>query len=560
MLRLRAGTTSLSLRRSAFACAALAGLLTVSAALAAPAKPEKAPAKKARETTAAKDPCLTQTGSGWGRGFDGQRRADLGNGCYRNPIFPGDHPDPSILKDGSDYYMTFSSFSAYPGLVVWHSRDLVNWRPLGPALTRNVGSVWAPDLIKHGGRYFIYFPARSAKSQSNYVVWADNIVGPWSEPIDLKLPEVIDPGHAVGEDGKRYLFVSGGQRVELSEDGLAVVGEPAKVYDGWRYPEDWVVESFSLEGPKIVKRGEYFHMLWAEGGTAGPATSHMVVSARSKSINGPWQSSPLNPVVRTRSAQEHWWSKGHGSLVEGPEGRWYIVYHAYEKGFQTLGRQTLLEPVDWTADGWVKLAASDPTKPLRRPAASAHGEHGLALADDFSVSKLGTQWSFCGAGENEAKRARFEGQSLQLKASGTSPADSAPLCFVAPDQAYMIQVEFESAKKATAGLLLFYDRHLYAGVGVSEKHLVLHRYGQDRPGPKPEALARQGFLRIINDRNLVTLYYSADGKTWKRHDVRIDVSGYQHNTVGEFLSLRPALYAAGDGEVRFKSFKYEALP
>ena len=88
----------------------------------------------------------------------GTRTADRGDGTYLNPIMAGDHPDPSILKDGDDYYMTFSSFDAYPGLVIWHSRDLVNWEPVGPALFRNVGSVWAPDLVKHGRRYYIYFP------------------------------------------------------------------------------------------------------------------------------------------------------------------------------------------------------------------------------------------------------------------------------------------------------------------------------------------------------------------------------------------------------------------
>ena len=127
-------------------------------------------------------------GGAWGRGFEGQRRADLGDGCYLNPIFPGDHPDPSILKDGDDYYVTFSSFDAYPGLVVWHSRDLVSWQPVGPALFRNVGSVWAPDLVKHGGPLLHLLPRARRTYRSNYVVWADRIAGPWSEPIDLKLP------------------------------------------------------------------------------------------------------------------------------------------------------------------------------------------------------------------------------------------------------------------------------------------------------------------------------------------------------------------------------------
>ena len=98
----------------------------------------------------------------WARGVEGQRRADLGDGTFLNPILSGDHPDPSVLKDGDDYYMTFSSFDAYPGLVVWHSRDLVNWPPIGPALRKNVGAVWAPDLVKHGGRYLHLLSRRRA--------------------------------------------------------------------------------------------------------------------------------------------------------------------------------------------------------------------------------------------------------------------------------------------------------------------------------------------------------------------------------------------------------------
>src|SRR5688500_10504796 len=96
----------------------------------------------------------------WPRGIEGQRQADLGDGTFLNPIVPGDHADPSILKDGDDYYMTFSSFDAYPGVVIWHSRDLVNWQPIGPTLTKPIGSVWACELIKHKGRYYIYIPAR----------------------------------------------------------------------------------------------------------------------------------------------------------------------------------------------------------------------------------------------------------------------------------------------------------------------------------------------------------------------------------------------------------------
>ncbi|MEZ0241736.1 MAG: family 43 glycosylhydrolase, partial [Sphingomonas sp.] len=153
--------------------------------------------------TGSADAAPAKAKSDWKRGFDNQRVADLGNGTYLNPLMAGDHPDPTILKDGADYYMTFSTFDSYPGLVIWHSRDLVNWQPVVAALTKNIGSVWAPDLAKHNGRYFLYIPVKASPNTS-YVIWADKIEGPWSEPIDLKLPSHIDPGHAVGEDGSRW--------------------------------------------------------------------------------------------------------------------------------------------------------------------------------------------------------------------------------------------------------------------------------------------------------------------------------------------------------------------
>src|SRR3546814_15835692 len=91
--------------------------------------------------------------------------------------------------------MSFSTFDSYPGLVIWHSRDLVNWRPVGPALTRNIGSVWAPELCKHGGRYYLYIPTKGPNT--SWVIWADRIEGPWTDPVDLHLPAPNDPGHHV---------------------------------------------------------------------------------------------------------------------------------------------------------------------------------------------------------------------------------------------------------------------------------------------------------------------------------------------------------------------------
>ncbi|RYD40593.1 MAG: xylan 1,4-beta-xylosidase, partial [Verrucomicrobiaceae bacterium] len=272
------------------------------------------------------------------RGVDGQRLADLGNGRFLNPVLAGDRADPNILKDGEVYYATFTSFNFYPGVVVWHSRDLINWSPIGPALTRPLGSVYALDIAKHQRRYFIYIPVRVPPVDGvppeqpfrTYVIHAKSMHGPWSEPIDLGINGYIDPGHAVGEDGRRYLFLNEGMRVPLTDDGLATAGALEKVYDGWPIPEEWEIEGVYLEGPKLLRHNGWFYMFSGEGGTAGPPTSHMVIVARSQSIHGPWENCPHNPIVRTASRDEPWWSRGHATPVQGPAGDWWMVYHGYE--------------------------------------------------------------------------------------------------------------------------------------------------------------------------------------------------------------------------------------
>ena len=102
---------------------------------------------------------------------------------YRNPIFGGDYPDPTIVRDGADYYMTHSAFDYQPGLTVFHSRDLVHWEPISCALNTYLGSIWAPDISKHDGKYYIYFTVALPKGRKNYVTWAESPSGPWSDPV-----------------------------------------------------------------------------------------------------------------------------------------------------------------------------------------------------------------------------------------------------------------------------------------------------------------------------------------------------------------------------------------
>jgi beta-xylosidase len=500
-------------------------------------------------------------GSGlrWRRGLEGQRLADLGDGTFLNPIFSGDRPDPAILKDGADYWMTFSSFDSYPGVMIWHSRDLVNWAPVGPALTTPIGSVWACDIARRRGRYYIYIPARTPARRSIYVIHARSMRGPWSGPIDLDLPRHIDPGHIVGEDGRRYLFLSGGDRVRLSDDGLSTDGEVEHVYDPWRYPDDWVVESFSPEGPKLVRRGDYFYMITAVGGTAGPPTGHMVIAARARSIHGPWENCPHNPLVRTQSRAEKWWSRGHASLVQGPQGDWWSVYHGYENNYWTLGRQTLLDRIEWTDDGWFRYLGGDLSRPAAKPAGGSPQQHGVALSDDFSTDKFGAQWAFYDPGPEERTRVRYESGSLTLRGKGDSPANCSPITFICGDQAYRCEVEIELEGDAVAGMLFFYNRRLYCGLGIGASAQVMHRQGLDRRGSKPAHLGNRFFLRGENNCHIVTFWTSADGRNWVKFGTQMEVSGYHHNTAYDFLSLRPGLYASGNGAARFRNFKYEAL-
>lgn len=494
----------------------------------------------------------------WKRGIDNQRVADLGDGRFLNPVLAGDHPDPAILKDGTDYYMTFSSFDSYPGLTIWHSRDLVNWQPGKAALTRNIGSVWAVSLAKHGNRYFLYIPTKGSPN-SIWVIWAESIDGPWSDPVDLNMPNHIDPCHAVGEDGSRWLFLSGGDRIRLADDGLATVGTVEHVYDPWHYPPEWDVESFSPEGPKIHRHGDWFYMITAVGGTAGPPTGHMVIAARSRSIHGPWENCPANPLVHTVSNDEKWWSRGHASLVEGPDGSWWSLYHGYENGFWTLGRQALLDPVQWTPDGWFRMTGGDLSRPIAKPKEGQSVPHGLRLSDDFATLDLGTRWNFFKPGPEEKNRLRIERNGLVMKASGTAPADSAPLLTIAGDLAYQFECDVEIAPGGIAGLVLFYDEKLYCGLGFDERRFVTHQYGMERGRPA-NPHGRKMRIRIANKRHVVAIHTSGDGgATWRKFDRGMEVSGYHHNVRGGFLMLRPGLYSAGAGEARFSNFKYEAL-
>ena len=474
-----------------------------------------------------------------------------GAGYYMNPIFAGDYPDPSILRDGDTYYMVHSSFEYYPGLLIWKSTDLINWTPVTHALHKYIGSVWAPDIVKFKNKYYIYFPA----NDKNFVVAASSIDGTWSDPVELKV-EGIDPGHFTDENGKRYLYFSSGSYVQLSDDGLSVVGEVKHAYDGWPIPKDWSIELFALEGPKMAKRGEYYYLTVAEGGTAGPATGHMIISARSKSPFGPWVNSPFNPLVRTTSKTERWWSKGHGTLFEDSKGSWWIVFHGYEKNYLNNGRQTLMQPVEWTKDGWFKIPADIKTEnPIKRPTAKA-SQTSFTLSDDFSGKSLGFQWKFFG--EYDTTRFHFAEKSLVIKGKGSFIGNSSPLLCVPSDHSYTAEVEMEIEGNAVGGLVMFYNNTAFSGILADKENILTNLRGWQFVSEK-NVINRHVFLRLKNIENTVDMFYSTDGVNWIKGPSSIEVSSLNHNSLSGFLSLRIGLCSIGEGSVWFKNFVYKPI-
>ncbi len=500
----------------------------------------------------------------WGNAIEGRRKADFGNGHYRNPIIAGDYADPTILKDGNDYYLTHSAFDATPGLLIWHSRDLANWVPLCTALAKPLGTVFACDIVKHNGRYYIYIPFMKASWSpelasfaNTYVIHADHITGPWSDPVDVGVGGFIDPGHAVGEDGHRYLFLSGISRVRLSSDGLRADGPVEQVYGGWRYPDNWIVEAYSLEGPKITRRGEWFYLFSAVGGTSGPATGHMVIVARSSSIHGPWENCPHNPIVRTQTEDEPWHSRGHATAVEGPGGKWYLVYHGYENGYHTLGRQTLLEPLAWTADGWPRALGGDLSKPLpfvRAGAAAPVPQQ----SDDFTKDSLGPRWTLHVDVQPVGPLASIGAGVLTLTGKGAGPQDGTVVTQQVGERAYRVEVALDIDEGAEGGLLLYFNDRLFFGMGCDGKQMRTYGGGRVSHWREPVPNTRRLHLAIENDHHALTYYWSLDGKTWTRHGVRAETSGAHANTMNDLSSLRPALFAAGKGAVRYRNFRFVA--
>ncbi len=292
-----------------------------------------------------------------------------------NPILTGFNPDPSILRVGNDYYIATSTFEWFPGVQIHHSTDLIHWELICHPLERlsqlnMIGEqsscgVWAPCLSYSNGLfYLIYTDVKSFlgmfKDTHNYLVTAESIMGPWSEPIYLN-SSGFDPSLFHDEDGKKYLLnmlmdyrswntkFGGIVLQEYSEEKKALVGEPINIFKG--------TQLRLTEGPHIYKHDGYYYLMTAEGGTG---YEHAVTMARSKNIEGPYEVDPLNPILTSYHTPDNPIQKaGHASLTKGHNGKWYLVHlcgrPVGEDRLCILGRETAIEEVVWK-DGWLRLA------------------------------------------------------------------------------------------------------------------------------------------------------------------------------------------------------------
>ncbi|MGW0706956.1 glycoside hydrolase family 43 protein [Streptomyces sp. NPDC002643] len=313
--------------------------------------------------------------------------------AFSNPVIPGFHPDPSVCQVGEDYYVVCSSFEYFPGVPVFHSRDLVHWTQIGNALdrpeqlrlpldSRSSGGIYAPTLRHHDGRFWLI--VTNVSGDGNLLFTATDAAGPWSDPIRLPGVHGIDPDLAWDDDGTCWCTVAGVSQVPIDPHTGRTLGAPRRLWSG-------SAGAKAPEAPHLYRIGDWWYLLIAEGGTE---RCHGVSIARSRTPGGPFEPCPGNPILTHRGTDHPVQNTGHADLVRGPDGSWWMVLLGVRPGggspgWHVLGRETFLVPVEWV-DGWpvvgeLSLTMPAPPWPLR-PGAVVPGR------DDFDADELAPCW------------------------------------------------------------------------------------------------------------------------------------------------------------------------
>jgi beta-xylosidase len=328
--------------------------------------------------------------------------ADNGDGTYKNPILYADYSDPDAIRVGEDYYMTASSFNCIPGLPILHSKDLVNWKIIGHALTKQKptavfdkpqhgNGVWAPCLRYHNSEFYIYYPD---PDYGIYQIKAKNPEGPWSEPILVKEGKgLIDPSPFWDEDGKTYLvYAFAGSRAgiksilvicTMNAEGTVANNDEVMIIDG--HPDE-----STIEGPKMYKRNGYYYVFAPAGGVA---TGWQTV-LRSKTIFGPYEKKKVMDQGKSAVNGPH-----QGAWIQTQTGEDWFIH--FQDQF-VYGRVVHLQPMKWE-NNWPIIGADDDKNGIGEPVDVYKkpnvGKKNPQIetpedSDEFNLPKLGLQWQW----------------------------------------------------------------------------------------------------------------------------------------------------------------------
>lgn len=499
---------------------------------------------------------------------------------YRNPIIPGFHPDPSICRVDSDYYLVNSSFQYFPGVPIFHSRDLVNWEQIGNCLTRNEqlplqdascwGGIYAATIRYHDGVF--YMITTNVTHGGNFLVYTTNPYGDWSNPVWINQGG-IDPS-LFWEDGHCYL-VSNPKGIWLSEINPQTgeqITQPEHIWDGTggRYPE----------APHLIKKDGFYYLLISEGGTE---YGHKVTIARSRQINGPYESNPSNPIlthINQIAERNPIQGTGHADLVQAHDGSWWMVC----LGFRTqggdhhlTGRETYLAPVRWDKNAWpvvngngtISLDMDVSTLP-QKPFAKR------SVRDNFDQDKLCFDWVYLR--NPNSKNYVLKNGNLLLKASKASLENTQDIPTMVlrrqEDIAFTAGTKLQlnsSTLGDESGLSVYmwecahYD--LFIRQVEKDKQSLVLRYqlGELSHIEKeiPLKTANKSIeLRVHGEERFYSFEYSTDGKVYIPL-ARIEAYHISTENAGGFTGVMLGLFATStdensNGIAQFNWFDYEA--
>ncbi|MFQ3544189.1 glycoside hydrolase family 43 protein [Halobacillus rhizosphaerae] len=476
-----------------------------------------------------------------------------------NPILPGFHPDPSILRVGDDYYIATSTFEWFPGVQINHSKDLKNWRLLTYPLTRtsqlnmsgniDSGGVWAPCLSYSNGLfYLIYTDVKSRrgafKDTHNYLVTSENIEGPWSDPVYLN-SSGFDPSLFHDEDGTKWLLnmiwdhrqgtnsFAGIALQEYSSQENRLVGPVKNIFKG--------TELGLTEAPHLYKRNGYYYLITAEGGTG---YEHAVTMCRSKSLFGPYETDPENPILTSRNSEAELQKAGHGSLVETQKGEWYLAHlcgRPVKADQCILGRETALQKCYWTQDDWIRVKGGpNPQVVVDGPDIPVKEWGKQKARDEFNEESLGLQWN--------SLRRPFTEDWLSLNDRPGCLRLYGEESLISTHNQSLVARRLESMKaevetsvdylpehfQQMAGLIFYYDTKDYVYLRITHHEDLGAVLGiiRSKHGVYEELLDQEiqlphhsnYYLKASVRNEKVSFYYSLNGDEWELVEESVDIS------------------------------------